>query len=276
MDKSKKPIIYSNDLSYPDNIDYENSDFITEEVRQEYLNNKKKTIIDIRIDACIKNDNKFLDFSNLKLDNTTLEKLIKISKIHNILNKITILNISNNSLTDIKFLDKYKNISIIDISDNKLEGEIISEQFEEILCSNNKFTRIVSNRLERLIANNNIINFINIPCATSLHINNNKLEFLPKMDKLNYCECIDNEIQVIGALDNLDELHISHNKLVELNNSMKKIKSINCIKNSINKISYYPSLNSIYTDAHSISKKYKIKQALLTNNSYLITFDLKE
>lgn len=274
--KKEKAIIYSNDLIYPENIDYENSEFATEQVRQEYLNNKNKTIIDIRIDACIKNNNKYLDFSSLKLDDTTLTKLLKLTKINNILTKIEILNISKNSITNIDFINNYKNITIIDVSDNKIEGELNTEQFEEILCSNNKFTKIISNKLERLIANNNNINFINIPSATSLQINSNKLEFIPKMENLTYCECMDNEITVIGDLNKLDELHISYNKLTSINNSMNKIKSINCIKNSIDKISFFPTLQSIYTDAKSISKKYNVKQAILTNNSYLITFNLKE
>jgi len=270
---NEKYILYKNDLKFSENINLEESEFETEDIKNIYTEYKKRPKIDLRIRDSELENYEYLDLSKLEITDEIFIKLKNVDRITTILRKIKFLDLSNNKLTNIPKIDEYKNIIFLNISENNISGNIVDNNLIELVCDNNKLESIISNTLERLVASNNIINKIELPNIKLLVINNNKLNKLEHMKKLEYLECMDNNIERINDLGELQELYISNNKLVEMDDNMFKLNILNCINNPISKINYYSSLNMLLCSTPQISSKYNISNFNKIKNDYLINFN---
>lgn len=231
----KKGTFYKNDLKFYDKTDAtEMEDDFTKELYNKYKNKPK---IELRIDECIRENYNYFDLSHMKLDNKLLEELFNLKEIDELLSKIYFLDLSNNILTHIPDLKKYKNIKCIDISYNKIKGNIINNNWTELVCKHNHIETIKSESLEKLIASDNNIEELDTPNIKLLVINNNKLKELLECDQLNYCEIMNNRLEKINKMDNLTELYIADNNIKEFT-ELAKIKILNCANNKIEKIPY--------------------------------------
>lgn len=287
MESDHKTIIYKNDLKFLSKIDIENqileSDFYNSYTKSDsneitfdsdqteslYNTFKDKNKIELRIQCCINESYNYFDLSSLYMTDNQLRKLFKIKKIRDILEKIELLDISNNNLNVFPEISEYKNIININISHNYIKGEIITENYDEICCKDNEITSIISNRLKKLEANNNKIKNINIPNIEVLHINNNKLSEIGSYNNLVYLECIENKIIEISNMEKLEELFISNNKLENLYN-MDNLQILNCIENPIKKIHYFPKLTMMIISTKNISKQYKIETVKKIKEDFFI------
>lgn len=264
----KKGTFYKNDLKFYDKTDAtEIEDDFTKELYHKYKNKPK---IELRIDECIRENYNYFDLSHMKLDDKLLEELLSLKDIEELLSKIHFLDLSNNILTRIPDIKKYKNIKCIDVSYNKIKGDIINNNWSELVCKHNHIETIKSESIERLIASDNEIDEIDIPNIKLLVINNNKIKELHECDKLNYCEIMNNKVEKINKMDSLTELYIADNNIKEFS-ELSNIKILNCANNKIDKIPYYSTLEVIVSTTPIISKKYTIENIEKVNLDYIIS-----
>lgn len=261
--------IYKNDIKFNDNLDFENTVFDSEDIKNTFTEYNKKSKIEFRITDSEIENYEYFDLSNLNINDNILLNLMKIDKIKNIFSKIIFLDLSSNKIKNIPNLEIYSNIKYLNISNNFISGEIIDNNLIELSCDDNKITKIISSSITKLSASNNNIEFIDIPNINVLIINKNKLLEIKSYCNLEYLECICNKLQVINNLINLQELYIANNNINDIDN-MPKLLILNCTKNPINKIKYFENLNMIICSTPLISKKYNIKNINKVENDYFI------
>jgi hypothetical protein len=273
----KKSILYKNDLKFSENLDLEQSEFESDNVKEIYNDYKTRPKIDLRIKDSELENYEYLDLSKLDMNDDILIKLMELEKIKKILSKIKFLDLSNNNLKMVPELFNYKNIIYLNVSSNKIGGNLdsnnLNDNLIELVCDDNNITNIESNSLERLVASNNLIENIFVPNIKLLVINNNKLIRIDSYNKLTYLECIDNNIEMIDNMENVEEIYISNNKIINIGKIMPKITILNCAKNPINKISYYNKLNFLVCSTSYISSKYKIQHMNKVKDDYFISFN---
>lgn len=270
--KSDRTTIYKNDLKFSDNLDIENSDFETDDIKNMYNDFNKKPKIELRIkDSELENYN-YLDLSNLSLTDNLLNKLFKLEKIKNILSKIEFLDLSNNNLTKLPKLivdNKYNNILYLNIARNNITTDIINHNLLELSCEFNKIKKIESKSLIKLSSSNNELYIINTPKIEILVINNNFIDSLSSFENLEYLECINNKISKISNMNKLKELFISNNNLVEID-KLQNLNILNCTDNPIKKIKFFENISTIMCSTSLLSSRYKIKSINKVNNKYYL------
>lgn len=267
----KKSNIYKNDIKFNDQIDIENSEFESEEVKDTYIDYNKKPKIEFRIKDCEMENYEYLDLSDLHIDDLTLVNLFNLDTIKYILTKIKFLDLSSNNLKLFPNINDYSNIIYFSISNNKIENSIINNTIKELSCENNKIKKIISDSIEKLSASNNLIEELQVPNIKIMFINDNEIKSINYLKKLEYLECSNNKINKIENIENLVELYASNNDIVSIDN-LENIKIINCIDNPIIRIKYFSTLNSLITSTPHISKKYIIENLSKIKKNYLINF----
>jgi hypothetical protein len=288
INDNHKTIIYKNDLKYISNINvnkkiiesdvFENTpsdniknDIIFDSDQTENLYNKykDKNKLDLRI-KCSKDENyNYLDLSSLSISDNQLVQLFNLNEIKYILEKIEYLDLSNNKLYIFPNLMEYKNIKNINVSNNKIFGEINTNNYEEISCKNNEITCIKSDFLKKLDANNNKITNIDVKNINIMYINNNKLNNIESYKYLEYLECIDNNINKICNMISLKELYISNNALLNLD-GIDNLEILNCVENPIQKINLLPKLKMMIISTCNISKKFNVENVKKIKNDYFV------
>lgn len=275
MDNKKKCILYKNDLKFSENIDLEESEFESDNIKEIYNNYKTRPKIDLRLKDSELENYEYLDLSKLNMDDIILLKLLELEKIKIILSKIKFIDLSNNNLTKIPDLINYKNIIYLNVSSNKISDNLnsnnINNNLIELVCDNNYIKSIEIISLERLVASNNLIENIFVPNIKMLIINDNNLTKIDSYNKLYYIECMNNKIEKIDNLENLEELYISNNNISSIDKLMPKLTILNCTKNPINKISYYKKLNFLVCSTPYISSKYGIQHMSKVKDDYFIS-----
>jgi Leucine-rich repeat (LRR) protein len=270
--KSDRTTIYKNDLKFSDNLDIENSDFETDDIKNMYNDFNKKPKIELRIKDCELENYNYLDLSDLSLTDNLLNKLFKLEKIKNILSKIEFLDLSNNNLTTLPQLivnNKYNNILYLNIARNSITTDIINDNLLELSCEFNKIKKIESKSLIKLSSSNNELFIINTPKIEILVINNNFIDSLSSFENLEYLECINNKISKISNMNKLTELFISNNKLVEID-KLQNLNILNCTDNPIKKIKFFENISTIMCSTSLLSSRYKIKSINKVNNKYYL------
>jgi hypothetical protein len=266
---------YKSDIKYGIKHDISKYNFVSEHVEKLYNKFKNKASIEFRIEDAKLENYEYFDLSKLTLTDKLLNHLINIDIIDNILKKIYFLDLSNNNLSSItqinKILDIYKNIKILDISNNKFKGEFINNTLDEFICQDNDITCIKSNTMKKINAMNNQIHTIEIPLVETLYIKNNNLTSIGNCNNLSYLNCCDNNIIDITHLRNLEELYITNNKI----NSLKSLNNLficNCVNNPIEKIDYLDKIIEITCSTDNISSKYIVSSSVKNKNNYLFNF----
>lgn len=263
-------IVYKNDLKFIDNI--KNTEFESDNIKFIYDDYKKKPKIELRIKDCEMENFEYLDFSNLDIDDISLVKLLNLTKIKNILNKIKFFDISSNKLKNYPNLEIFKNIIFLNISNNKINENINDNKIIELCCENNLIKSIKSDSMLRLNASNNLLIELYVPKINVMIINDNKIINLDNLTELNYLECIDNQINSISNMNKLEELYISNNKLMNIKN-MQNLKVLNCINNPISKIKYFNNLKLLVSSTSTISKNYSINNISKIKKDFMINFN---
>lgn len=282
----RKTVIRKNDLKYINNIDTETNkiesdvytSFITEneivfdckDTENLYNEYKEKNKVELRLELSDGENNEFLDLSCLGIDDKILKDLVKLPKIKKIIKKINLIDLSGNKLKRYPyFFSDNKNIKIMNVSNNKISGNIEENNLIELVCNENEIEVIKSNSIERLNANNNKIKEIKLYKASELMIKNNEIKELEDNDNLEYLECQENKISEIKGLNNLKELYIGGNKLEKMS-GLKNLRVLNCVDNPIEEIEYFSNLEMMEISTNKISEKYKILMAKKIKNDYYI------
>ena len=269
--KKKTCLIYKNDLKFNNEINLLNCEFESDTTKKIYDNFKNKPKIELRIEDSKMENYRYLDLSNLKIDDEFLIKLFNLESIKKILEKIEFLDLSNNILTLLPNLKIYPNILYLSISFNQINQDIYDNNLLELTCHNNNIKSIKSNKLTRLNASNNNINNIDVPNINILIINHNKLIWIPSYLKLKYLECIGNQINKIDSMCILEELYIGQNKISNISN-MPKLKILNCVENPLLKIKYFSKLQTLMSSIAIVSSQYQISNITKIKSDFKIDF----
>lgn len=267
-------LIYKNDLKFNNNLNLQESEFESDNIKLMYNNFKNKPKIELRIEDSKIENYTYLDLSKLEIDDLHLLKLFKLEIIINLLKQIEFLDLSNNNLTQLPDLFKYPNILYLNVSFNNIEQHIVDNNLIELTCHNNKIKSIKSNKLTHLSASNNQIEILDIPEINILIISYNNLNWIPNYINLKYLECVENQINKIDNMLELEELYIGNNNLVSIKN-MPKLKILNCVNNPINKINYFPKLKTLMSSITKISSQYIVLNISKVKSEYLINFDVE-
>lgn len=263
--------IYKNDLKFDDEINFEESEFGSNYVKQIYNNFKNKPKIELRIEDSNMENNKYLDLSKLGLSNEQLDELFELKRIENILSKIEFLDLAHNNLKFIPNLKKYPNVLYLNVSFNQIENNIVDDNLLELTCNNNKIKSIKSNKLTHLIASHNNIESIDVPNINMLTISYNKLYWIQSYLKLKYLECVANHINHIDNMMELEELYVGDNEIISISN-MPKLKVLNCIGNKLDKIKFFPNLTTLMSSTPKVSSQYNISSISKIKTDYVINF----
>ena len=159
------------------------------------------------------NNNNLTSLDNIqipnKLQNLSIRnnKLLSFPSLYN--NSLKFLDISFNELMEFpKIIGEIKNLKELNISNNKIKGNIILPNSLKIIdCSNNEITEIDN-------FPNQLITFIG---------NNNQLKIIPPIhNKLKHIYLNDNPIEYLPALHNNINLHLNGKiKDIEISNDIK-------------------------------------------------------
>ena len=165
----------------------------------------------------------------MEINDKQLNEYLKNEEIKKILKKIRLLDLSNNILKKNPiFVNEYSNIKVLNISYNEIEGIIEFNNLIELDCTNNEIDGIISNTLINITASNNKILNVYSPKVSTLIIDNNIIEELPKFKELKYLDCSTTKIKKIDYIKSLRDL-ICSTKLISPEFNVKKIKLINKI-----------------------------------------------
>lgn len=261
---NNKIILYKNDIKFirNTNYDYEYNDEETEKIFEEGDNIKQ------RILESEQNDNLYIDYQNMEI-----KEIPKIKE--NYYSMIKYLFLDNNNLTEIN-LNEFKNLTVLNISKNKIKELIIPLNLKELFCNDNLLEKINANHIEILHCNNNNLKEIkgeyikNMECANNklikienfklknLICNNNPIELLEKLQELEYVECSYTKIKKIKNCDNIQKLYINNTPIEEID-VFNNIRILSIINTKIIKIPYMHTLEQLNLNNEKIiiSTKYE-------------------
>jgi len=239
--ENKRHIVYDNDLKRlkKSNIDVKTVKCMTSGKDIDITNRDK---IIYRIKECEKDNNKYLDLSNL--NNSEYSKLSNYDRLFkpDIMN-IEHLHLSSNNLSKINDLDFLLNLKYLDCSYNKLQFiPKVKNSIIEIHCKNNEIECL-----------NNIKN----TKIKTLTCQNNKIKTIPFFSDLQELNCSNNQILKMYPMKDLSVMECQNNKMEKLFVN-QKMKHINCSDNAISEI-YLETSNLNFEIEYLNCKNNKIK-----------------
>jgi hypothetical protein len=260
--------LYKTDLKYKDirNIDVNNVEW-TEDVTKEIYTKTNYDALESRIINC-KNDNyEVLDLNYMKL--------YQYPNISINVEMLKYLFVTNNKIKEFPALTNYKNLKVIDVSDNEISKKLyLPKSLIELKCTNNKIVELPSTEecphLERLDCENNLIT--NIPKYDNLKILNcskNNLKELNIYEKIKKINCEDNEsLNYLPSYAKLMELIMNNTNIHKLEKH-PELSYLQMYKTPIVNLPFMSKLNEVEADMslENIDKQYvangcKIKKTI--------------
>jgi hypothetical protein len=233
-------------------------------------------------------ENKYLDLSNLNLDELLFSDISLFLIKQNEISGIIYLFINDNKLNNINLdINIFLNLKVIDISDNPDLKEInyLPPNLEELVCNNCQLTKICSHdKIKKIHCMDNKIKILGIfPSLEDLKCDNNNLELIPSMLKLKKLTCTNNPLIKLDFQPNLLVLDCSltqlegkitfapmitnlicHNTKISDISDLNEIYEIEFYDSNIDCLPYLPRLKSIIFNNKNLqlSPNYKIKNFL--------------
>lgn len=243
MSLSKEYIIYKNDLKYKKNRNLDSNKIMWDNNLEYLFNNVDLDSLEYRLYECKKNN-----YSTLDLNNMDLVELPDIPEEYK--DKIKCLFIAENELEVIPDLTDFRNLEILEISNNNIyDLGRLPVSLIELCCRHNKMSYLPSPsecpNLERIDCTSNEINEIaQYLKLKSLVCNCNKISIVPNLENLEKLICNNNTINYIGKCTNIKYLDCSVNKLLNLNDYENLVDLI-CSSNNISELVPYKNLQYI-------------------------------
>lgn len=289
--EERKYIVYKNDLKFKDqrNLNPQKIEWNNDNLESIYYNQNLDTI-HYRLEECEKNNFDYLDLSHLYLKEIPLLSS-KITK------PIKYLFLNNNNLSNLKNIEQFTNLQVLDISNNSITTvDYLPKTINELCCKYNFIDKITSCRNLKILdcTNNKLVQleeFMNLEILFCSENNLNILPYYPKLKKLVcknnnlreinsftelvYLDCSFNNITQIRYCPKLKDLLCRDNKLTGIPNNMNSLKYIEMYNNKFTEIYYYPNLKELYCDIDGIEKvpveyKDKILDTKVYRDKYLI------
>lgn len=234
---SKQYSIYRNDLKYKKYRNLDKTKILCEDNIKYLFENINLDSLEYRLYECKKSN-----MLNLDLTNMDLIVFPNIPKEYK--EKIKSLFIAENDLDTLPDLSDFKQLEILDISNNNIyDINKLPSTLIEFTCRFNKLNHLPLPKecpnLERIDCSGNEIT--EIPLYTklkSLICSKNRISVIPNLENLEKLVCDNNVIHYIEKCDNLKYLNCSFNKLIKLND-YKKLVDLICSSNNISELFKY-------------------------------------
>ena len=156
---------------------------------------------------------------------------------------ILTINISRKSFKSLPDLTRFKNLKVLNCSNNQLTSlPTLPQSLEVLQCSLNKLTSLptLPQNLKYLICSDNQLTVLHtLPQNLEvLNCSNNQLTSLPTLPQnLEYLICSDNQLISLPTLpQNLTKLNCSVNQLTSLPTLPQTLKELDCDDNPISEI----------------------------------------
>ena len=190
----EKKIFFKKDMKNLKNIlEAEKMYFENNETKKIFEDCKNMTQLEYRLYECNNEEYEFIDLSGMDLTDELLNDIIKSHEI--IFKKIKLLELSNNYISDINFLNNFSNIKYVIVNNNELKNITLNHVLE-LECMNNKIETINSESIYDLNASNNKLIEYNCPVIKNMDVSNNLLEkILYHPSLINLC-CSTNQISI--------------------------------------------------------------------------------
>jgi Leucine-rich repeat (LRR) protein len=227
--------IYHTDLKYKKYNGTNIDKIVRDNPDLSFLKNECHDTITYRKKMCKADDYTTYDLSHLELE--YLEDGV-FEMEHYQFTKYLFL--GNNRLVFLPDLNKFQNLSVVDISNNKLtELSKMPYTLEELCCKDNYI--------------GNIENLIKLPNLSKLDISFNKLVEIPNLKYIKIIICDNNRIDRIYPMKNLAKLSIKNNKLKELQ-PMMSLVDLDGDNNELRFIGNQPRLQCVFLNNNKIDK----------------------
>lgn len=207
----EKKIFFKKDMKNLKNIlEVDKMCFENDEIKKIYEECKNMTSLEYRLYECKNEEYEFIDLSGMDLTDELLNDIIKSHEI--IFKKIKLLELSNNYISDINFLNNFSNIKYVIVNNNELKNVNLNHVLE-LECINNKIETINSESIYDLNASNNKLIEYNCPELKNMDVSNNLLEkILYQSTLINLC-CSTNQISIDFKIKRIQK--IKNNYYVE-------------------------------------------------------------
>jgi len=182
----------------------ENNKFENDEINSFYNNCINMTQLEYRIYECKTEEYEYFDLSNLEMTDEKLNDTINLNT--DIFLKINLIDLSNNNITDISFLNNFSNIKYVIASHNKIM-DINLNFVEELDCSENNIENVNSNSIYDLNVSNNILLNYNCPNLKYLNVVNNPIKNIQYQSSLNILSCSTNQISINFKIKHIEKLN---------------------------------------------------------------------
>lgn len=193
----------------------------------------------------------------LKIYETDIEELYDI----NLFKNLRVLNISDNKLIIVdKIPDTVEEISCE--NNNLVELNFLNPGLLRLNCSGNKIKSITHNNIKTLYCSDNCIRDINCINIKNLHCENNSMVSIPSLPQLEYLNCSNNKLLKLPILPKCMEIYANDNNLVKIDNIYQRLSVIHIYNNpDLKSICFSPSISTICCDDRDgllVSDKYRL------------------
>jgi hypothetical protein len=279
--EQKKYVIYQNDLKFRNNRNLDETKIDWNQNNIKHLYNINHDTLEYRIKESDENKNNEIDLRELQLTNIPNE--IKNIKFIN----ISHLFLSNNNLSEFIDISIFKNLTSVDLDNNRINKIKLPTELKECSINNNELISLELNKnLIRLKASNNKLeDLILTDNLEIVELDNNKLKYIniDHLKKLQKLIIYSNPLDTINIVNNLTYIDVSETNITQLNltdniisvvaNSCKNLKEITkskslknleLINSPVDKLYYYDNFEIIILQLNTtknVSKKYKENNA---------------
>lgn len=281
--------VYRNDIKFKNLRNINPSRAVwDDDVKNDYYN-KNTDFIDYRIEECIREKSEMIDISHMDSDCFVL--LLSHKLFPKIKDKIQHIFAKDCNLKKVPNLDCFTSLLTLDLSCNKISSlPKLPETLEELIINDNRISEITHElpNLLRFNGADNVINKFNYPKNIErIHLKNNPITYIVKLDKLYFLDISTTKITKLYPLQNLKYLDMTFTNIDILpemyslqillcNDSyltditaLKDLNTIDMIRTKIKYIPYFKSLQKIVYEkgaVFGISNQYKGKLKHIKQN----------
>lgn len=278
--------VYRNDIKFKKHRNIDPSRAIWADDVKSDFNGKDTDLIDYRIEECAREKYTMIDLSYMEAN--CFFNMVHNNLFSTFCNSLQHIFAENSKLDEIPDIICLKFLLTLDVSSNRLTKlPKLPASLEELIVNNNKLTSIQQNlpKLLRFNGNDNNISEFNCPpLLERIHLKNNPIAYIPRLDNLYFLDIATTKISHLFPCKNLKWLDISYTQIKALP-EMDSLQHLTCIDASLQDITKLKNLHAIEMSGSQIvhvqylsclsTLVYKNGMDLKLSKKYLITHTKK-